>query len=170
MVRFLFAALVILLCSCGRYPESYAPPAQFQPGAGPSPNVIVDFADPEATEHIVKDIDAHVHGSWVWTAQRPTVKLMTLSNQNVKLMVDFTLSDQTFLQTGPVELTFQVNDRNLDKVRYDAPGHKHFEKPVPSDWLTAEKEATVSVAIDKLYAGDDGSRFGFILSRIGFTR
>jgi hypothetical protein len=64
-----------------------------------------------------------------------------------------------------------VNGRLLDKVRYTTPGYKHFEKLIPSEWLTTDVESTVSVSIDKLYvAPQDGAKFGFILSRIGFLQ
>ena len=44
-----------------------------------------------------------------------------------------------------------MNGRPLDKVRYTRPGVKHFEKPVPSDWLSADAETTVAMSVDKLY-------------------
>ena len=75
-----------------------------------------------------------------------------------------------FEQTGPVELTFVVNTRQLDKVRYTTPGDKHFQKPIPEDWLTTEIESTISIAIDKMYVGEDGKKFGFILSSAGFVQ
>jgi hypothetical protein len=47
---------------------------------------------------------------------------------------------------------------------------KHFEKPVPPEWLTPESESTITVKVDKLYvAPDDGAKFGIIFSRIGLT-
>ena len=160
--------LVVASCSCGPYPE-YPPPAQFQSGA-PNPDLIVDFGQPEAGTHIVKDIDPFIHQSWVLTKQEPTLKILAISNQNMKLRVDFTLLDDALRETGPVKLTFRVNGHDLDTVRYETPGHKRFEKPVPSDWLIPETEATVAVRIDKLFPTPDGTKYGFILSRIGFAR
>jgi hypothetical protein len=86
------------------------------------------------------------------------------------LAADFTLWPQAFQQTGPVELSFSVNGKLLDKVRYTLPGYKHFEKSVPADWVTANQEATIAVTIDKLYVHTDGTKYGFILSRIGFVQ
>ena len=64
-----------------------------------------------------------------------------------------------------------VNGRTLDKIQYSTPGEKHFEKPIPADWLVTDVESTISINIDKLYiAPQDGEKFGFILSRIGFSR
>ena len=158
---------MLFLCGCEHYPESYPPPAQFA-GGRPNPEVMVDFGEPGAAGHIVKDIVPFVHGSWVWTGKQPTLKILAVSTEGMKLQADFALWDDGFKQTGPVALTFKVNDRDLDTVRYDTPGLKHFEKAVPSGWLSSGLEATVSITADKVYTAADGKQFGFILSRIGF--
>lgn len=134
--------------------------------------MLVEMSDAGASWHIVKDIDPAGPGDqWRWTKQNPTVKILAVTTENLKLTVDFALWDVAFRQTGPVELTFQVNGRMLDKVRYTTPGAKHFEKPIPPEWLGSDVESMVSVGIDKLYtAPQDGAKFGFILSRIGFSR
>ena len=170
MVRLFLATLTVLICSCNRYPESYAPPQQFNSPGGPDPNLIIDFGQPEAATHIVKDIDPFVHVNWVLTRQEPTLNIIAMSNQGMKLRVDFTLLEDSLRQTGPVQMTFRVNGKTLDEVRYDRPGHKIFETSVPADWLIPEHENTVSIGIDKLFTAEDGTPYGFILSRIGFTR
>ena len=44
---------------------------------------------------------------------------------------------------------------------------KHFEKPIPADWVTSATESMVSVNIDKLWVSpEDGARFGFILTKL----
>jgi hypothetical protein len=54
-------------------------------------------------------------------------------------------------------------------VRYTTPGQKHFEKPVPRDWLPTGAEATLAIKLDKMYKSpSDGAQFGIILQRIGF--
>jgi hypothetical protein len=169
LVRILLATLTVILCSCNRFPDSYSPPKQF-PGGGPNPDLIVDFGQPEAATHIVKDIDPFVHVNWVLTGKEPTLKILAISDQNMKLLVDFTLLDDSLRKTGPIELTFQVNGKVLDKIRYERAGNKRFEKDVPADWLIAEKENTVAIGVDKLFPTDDGTKYGFILSRVGFTR
>jgi len=134
--------------------------------------MMVDMSAPDASWHVVKDIEPGSTGDlWRWTKQNPSLKILATTTQNLKLSVDFTLWDVAFRQTGPVELTFLVNGRTLDKIRYATPGQKHFEKPIPPEWLTTDVESIVSVAIDKLYiAPEDGEKFGFILSRVGFDR
>jgi hypothetical protein len=173
--RILFILLAGALCSCERYPESYPPPEQRHPveGLNPDPaSMMVEMSAPDASWHFVKDIEPGSTGDqWRWTKQNPSLKILATTTQNLKLRVDFALWDVAFRQTGPVDLAFLVNGRTLDKIRYTSPGQKHFEKPIPPEWLTTDVECIVSIAIDKLYiAPQDGEKFGFILSRIGFER
>jgi len=117
---------------------------------------------------IVKDIDGSSPGvPWRWTRQEPTVKVLVLSAENIKFSTDFAIWDDGFKITGPVEISFLVNGKLLDKVRYTTPGTKHFEKPVPADWLEGDI-ATVAMSVDKPYiAPRDGAKFGVILARMG---
>lgn len=165
---------VALLCGCERYPDSYPPPEQRNPieRANPGPfSMMVEMSSPDADLHIVKDVEPGSTGDlWRWTGQQPTVRVMAVTTDKLKLSCDFALWDEAFKQTGPVEISFTANDHLLEKVRYTSPGTKHFEKPVPVGWLTTDVESTVSARIDKVYtAPADGKKFGFILVRIGFV-
>lgn len=171
--RIAVAILALLLCSCERLPESYPPPEQRRPWAlTPDPAaMMVEMNDPDVSLHIVKDIYEAGSVPWRWSGKRPTVKVLVYATDNVKLSADFALWDEGFKHTGPLELSYFVNDRLLDKVKYTSPGYKHFERPVPPDWLSAAAESTVSIDVDKVYvAPQDGAKFGIILTRIGFLR
>jgi len=127
--------------------------------------VSMDSADSD--QLIIKDI--YPGGMpWRWTSQEPTIRVPLLSTENLKFSVDFTLWDETFKVTGPVEISFLVNNKLLDKVRYDTSGSKHFEKPIPPDWLTGNSEAALALSIDRVFvAYRDGSKFGVVLTRLG---
>jgi hypothetical protein len=164
--------LALCLTGCDRLPESYAPPEQRHPveGYNPGPDpMMVAMSDPDASQHIVKDIYPPNNPAWRWTGQNPTVQLPVLSNENMKVNAEFLIWEVSFPQTGPLEITFLVNGRQLDKVRYTAPGLKHFEKPVPAEWLAVNTNATLAMYIDKLYVTPrDGLKFGVILTHMGF--
>ena len=135
--------------------------------------MVVNMSDPNADLRFVKDIEPVPQGgsTWRWTGQQPTVKLLAYTTESLKLRVDFTLWPVALQQTGPVELTFMVNDRVLDKVRYTKPGYQHFEKQIPPDFLMTDVESTVSIRIDKMYvAPEDKKKFGFILTSVGFVQ
>jgi len=161
---------LLCLTACDRLPESYPPPEQ-QPPVGDLdavPNaMMVSMDSPDSDRLIVKDIYAGGM-PWRWTRNEPTVRVPLLSTENLKFSVDFTLWDETFKVTGPVEISFLVNGELLDKVLYATSGSKHFEKPVPADWLRGNEEATLALSIGKVYVSyRDASKFGVILTRLG---
>jgi hypothetical protein len=134
--------------------------------------MMVAMSDADAPLYFVKDIDleAPAGSPWRWAGPQATLKILALRTVNLKLSVDFTLWPTAFEQTGPVELAFLVNERQLDKVRYTTAGDKHFQKPIPAEWLTTETESAISISIDKMFVGADGKKFGFILSSAGFVQ
>jgi hypothetical protein len=177
MVRpapFALLALVMFLAACDRLPESYPPPEQRHPveGFNPGPDsMMVQMSDPDASLYIVKDIYNPGDPSWRWTSQNPTVKMLVVSTENLKFQADFAVWDDSFKVTGPLEIAFLVNGRPLDKVRYTTPGVKHFEEPVPADWLSADSDTTLAMYVDKLYVSPhDGMKFGVILVRLGLKK
>lgn len=130
---------------------------------------MVEMSDPEVSAHFVKDIYPQSDPSWRWTGQNPTLQLLLLFTDNLKFNADFALWEDGFKVTGPIDVSYWVNGRFLDKVHYTSPGDKHFEKPVPPDWLSTDSETTVAMSCDKLYVSPkNGIKFGLILVRIGF--
>lgn len=155
-------------------PEPYAPPEQRQTFENFRPyrvTRVVEMSDGDAAEHFVRDISGAGTANWRWVGQRPTVRVMLRSNQDLIYTIDFTIAGATFQDTGPVTLSFYVNDHLLDKVRYTSFGPHHFEKKVPADWVETNKEATVAAEIDKVWVSkDDGAKLGFLLTRIGLKQ
>ena len=173
LIRTAFSLLGLLcLAACDRLPETYPPPEQRQPVAGVNVGpdaMMVSMEGNDADAFFVKDIYGPFGAApWRWSKQEPTVKVLVVSNENVRFSADFAIWDEGFKSTGPLEISFLVNGKLLDKVRYTTPGDKHFEKAVPADWLTENAEATVALRVDKLYvAPRDKAKFGVILSRMG---
>jgi hypothetical protein len=171
----LLPLLSLALCACQSQPETYAPPVQRQPFENFRPyrsTRIVKMSDGDATARIVRDVDAGLAGgSWRWTGQHPTIRVPGGPVENLVYVIDFTLPQVTFKDTGPVTLSFYVNDHLLDRVRYSAPGVQHFEKRVPDGWAQEGQEATVGAEIDKIWTSpEDGKRLGFILTSMGLKQ
>jgi hypothetical protein len=164
----------IFLAGCDRLPESYPPPEQRHPvegyNLGPEA-MMVEMSDADANLHIAKDIYNPGGAPWRWSAQNPTVKTLAISTEHLKFRADFSIWNDSFKITGPVEVAFLVNGKPLDKIRYTAPGEKHFDEPVPADWLSPDTETTLALFVDKLYvAPTDGKKFGVILVRMGLAQ
>jgi hypothetical protein len=161
------------LCACQNMPEPFAPPVQrpvFEEYHSEFVN-IVNMGDADAPAHFVQDISPLAEGSdlsWRWCRQRPTVKVRVKAADDLKYTIDFFVTDATFRDTGPVTISFYVNQHLLDRVQYTAPGRLHFEKPVPPGWVTPRQDTLLAASIDKTWDSKErGERLGFILVRIG---
>jgi hypothetical protein len=173
MAGSVLAGGVFALTSCQEFPPAYPLPEQ-----RPAFDVfkthsarMVNMGDTDAESRFVRDISSELDGSWRWSLARPAVRIRVRADQNLKYKIDFTLPDVTFKDTGPVTITFTVNDHVLDRILYTRAGEEHFEKPVPPQWMEAGKDAIVGAEIDKLWTSQrDGKQFGFIITRIGLTQ
>jgi len=160
--------------ACQNMPGPFAPPVQRQPLADFRPyriSGIVNMSDADAQTRFVQDITGLQAATWRWTGKRPTVRVMTRSTENLKYTIDFAIVEATLATTGPVTVTFLVNDRVLDRARYTHAGSQHFEKPIPAGWVTAGEDVTVGAEVDKLWVPADNSpKLGMILVRMGLTQ
>ena len=170
----LWGALGGFLCGCGGLPESYAPPPQRPVFEAPAGSVrVLDMADSDAETHFVEDISPGLEAStWRWTGKRPTIRMFPGTTQRLSYYIDFAIAGNTFTQTGPVTLSYFVNDHLLDRVRYAAPGRLRFEKPVPADWIHANEYTILAAEIDKPWmpAKRDAKPLGFILVSLGLKQ
>jgi hypothetical protein len=131
------------------------------------------MADADAESHFVQDIDASLQGNtWRWTGKRPTIRLHPNTNQKMVYSIDFALAGPTLEQTGPVTLSFFVNDHLLDRVRYATAGRQRFQKPVPAEWVEPDENVTLAAEIDKVWTPPqpDGAHLGFILVSLGLEQ
>lgn len=173
MLRALAGAFFALgLTGCQNLPPPYPPPAQFVPFETFRPYRVartVNVAEPGAAAHFVSGILPPA-GGWSWTNKRPTVKVKTNGTENVHYMIDFSIADVTLKATGPVTVTFLVNDHLLGTQLYDKSGQRHWEKAIPSAWLQPNSETLIGAEVDKVWVSpNDGVELGMILSSIGLV-
>jgi hypothetical protein len=170
----LVCAAVLIEVSCQNTPEPFAPPVQRPPLEDFRPyriSTIVDMSNEEAQTHFVQDFTSIAAPNWRWTGLRPTVRVRVSSAENLRYTIDFAIAEATFQVTGPVTVSFLVNDQMLDRALYNHAGNQHFEKAVPAGWVTAGQDATVAAEVDKAGAtAADGTKLGMILVRIGLTQ
>ncbi len=129
---------------------------------------VVKFSEGDMSR-VVADILTPAAG-WSWTGKRPTVKIRLQGRKQVHYEMDFAVADATFKQTGPVTVTFFVNEHALESILYSKPGPQHYEKAVPLEWIKADTDNLVGAEVDKFFTSpDDGVKLGLILNRIGLT-
>jgi hypothetical protein len=169
-------SLALLLTGCVSIPDTYRPPIERKPMVGGSSHAklreFIEMSNAAAPDHIVNGISGKVEaGAWRWTDERFTLMFRVASVEGNKLVLEFTVPAETFAQTGPFQITYAVNGRVLDKVLYDSPGDKRFEKAVPPGNLRKDAENFVVAELDKAYVAEpDQKRLGVILFRAGFIR
>lgn len=172
--RLFIASIAVLVSSCQNMPEPYAPPVQRQPFEEGRPHRMqrmVSMSDGDWLSHRVQDLPSSEPSPWKWTGQKPTIKVVPRTNQGLRYVIDFSIAEATLKDTGPVTLTFLVNDHALESVRYTAPGDYHYEKAVPPGWVEPQKDTLLAASINKVWiAPADGAKLGFILTRIGLTQ
>ena len=171
--RFLILALLAALAGCVKIPDSYAPPMQRKPMDTIEPSTSKFFlrmSDATASNNIIGDINESIEcSSWRWTKRKPTMRFQLKRVKDQVFKADLSIADQTIKDTGPVTITFVVNDHELARVTYTKAGHQPFEKAVPAEWLHAVGDNIVSMEIDKMWtAPADGVELGYILASAGF--
>ena len=171
----LLPAAALLLAGCVNIPDTYAPPIQRHPQYRPEGGAAGHFmtmAGPNPEDFIVRDVLPGDPGSaWRWTGKRPELRFQLQFTHDLRFLMDLSIPETTFAQRGPVTISYFINGRLLDKVRYDQPGQVQFTKPVPAEWLRTDAPNLVAAEVDKVWvAPADGAQLGFILSRAGFVQ
>ena len=173
--HFLFPiALLLLLTACSRTPDIYQPPIQRKPLMGPDAHIgaFVNMSDPTADAFIVRDMSRTTEGgSWRWAYRHPQLRFYLRGIDKLHFVMDARLAENTFHETGPVTLTIQINGHDFDKILFDKPGDRHYDKPVAASFLQPHSENFVSFETDKQWTSkEDGAVLSFVLTRAGFIK
>ena len=159
------------LCACRQVPEWYAVPEQRPNFEDPERwERMIRMTDVDARDYFVADIFDPLAANWRFTGQRPAIRLTPPPRGQRKYRIEFVIPEVFFKVTGPVALTFLVNERLLDRRRYAAAGAYVFEKDVPPEWISGG-EVRLGAEIDKTFSSKADSRaYGFLLIAIGLKR
>lgn len=165
------AALMVALTACSRGPQSYAPPRQWpSPTDASGLGHFIAVADPSAPRYIVRDVRELEGDHHRWTGRRPELRFRLPVVKGLKLSTDFGIHPDMMKETGPVTVVFLVNGRELDKVRYEAAGDKHYEKAVPEEWLRTDSDTLVALDVDPVWKSPHGlGDHGVGLMTMGFV-
>ena len=169
------AAGLCLLSGCVSLPEFFPPPPQRQPVERVllvRDQPLLDMGSPTVERYFVSDIDRGPQmASWRWTGKQPSIRIPLKSTENFRYLMEFAIADSTFKDTGPLTITYKVNDHVLDKVRYDTSGRRTYEKPVPATLLNPLGDNILSAELDKTWRSPtDGHELGIILIRFGLAQ
>ncbi len=163
---------VIALVGCSSSPETNGPNIQKAAApVEPPTKPLITMNDPNAKAYFVKDVsDGADAGGWRWTFDRPELRFFLKKTEGIHAVADFSIAGDTMKTTGPVTVSFFVNDKLIGKEKYTKAGTYHFDKPVPADLLSADKATTFALEPKPIWvAPGDGKHLGLILVRAGFV-
>lgn len=172
MRRLILIGLALAGAGCGNRIQWYAPPAQRASLSLPSSlpfGYFVAMSDPNAAAYIVGGFRDQSEGVWRWTHEHPVLQFYVPRVPRLRFLMDLTFPEQTFAQTGPVELVIRINGREFDRVRYTKPGSDKYARETPWEWLHPDGINTVALDPDKVAVRPGGERLGFVLTRAGFV-
>jgi hypothetical protein len=165
---------LLLATACSRTPDIYQPPIQRKPLTGPEGHLgqFVNMSDLAADAFLVSDFSRTTEaGAWRWAYRHPRMRFYVRGADRLHFVMDAGVAGNTFQDTGPVTLTIQINGHEFDKILYDKPGLRHYDKPVPVALLQPHSENFVSFETDKQWVSkEDGAVLSFVLGRAGFIK
>ncbi len=168
-----FSPLLLLTSGCVSQPQTYAPMEDRRPlnvEVASTLNTYLRMNDPAASRHFVRDIRSWTEeDTWRWTGQRPTLMLAAPKLKGVRFNADVTVSEASFREPGPVSIAVIINGHELGQWRFDSPGHRVLDFPIPDGWLRTDIENIVEMPINKTFVapGDDIRPRGFVLTSVG---
>jgi hypothetical protein len=170
-MRLWIALVPLVWLGCARIPDLH-PPEQ-RPAAPASWELdppLAEMGAADAAEYIVRDVGAgEKGGAWRWTFERPELRFILNSTRGQRFQADFGVIAATLAQTGPITVSFEVNGRLLGRIRCATPGDRHFEQPVPAEWLSTREYTRVAIQVDPLFVAENGVKLGVPLHRAGFV-
>lgn len=175
MFRSLFLPVlsVAVWAGCGSLPRSWPPPEQRQPLLVPPAKGLgyyVSMSDPNSSDYVVQGIADRTEAPWRWAYEHPVLRFLVPDVGRLQFVLDFSLPERTFRQTGPVTLTFTMNGKFFDRARFDKPGQLHYSHAVAPEFLHRNSENVVAIDPDPVWVSKaDGGKLGFIISRAGFA-
>lgn len=133
------------------------------------PYVAMGAAD--AGRYVTRGVDPEIHGgTWRW-AHRDVELQFDLASLDLRtLVVEATVPDIMFKDTGPVKIAVSVNGHPLDTMVFDTFGPQTLRKTVPAEWLKKGEPVRVQLVSDHEWMAPEKVAYGFILSSAGFVQ
>lgn len=173
-MRFTASLAAILLVSCGGPPDVYAPAIPRKPidvYGTDAMSAFVRMNSADAPVSIVHDIAPAVQaGAWRWASQHAELRFFLPSASGWNAKVEYSVARAVLEETGPLTMTFFVNNAKIDSVRHESDGRFVWQKPVPESILVAGGMNYLRIETDKSGHDAGGHPISFILTAAGFVR
>jgi len=118
---------------------------------------VADMSRPDGPAHLLRDFLAiGEFPDRAWAAEKPALVLRVPEAARPEFVVDFLVHSQVLAQVGPQTLTFRLNGKALEQIRYDTEGRRAYRGPVPAGWLRPGSLALVEIEADKCFVFTPG--------------
>ena len=130
----------------------------------------VELHGPVREKHLLHDINSPSAGEeWVWAFERPAFVFSVPKRPGVTFRMELEIADTTLRTTGPVQITFWLNGKQLAKRTYDAPRKYVVEQQVPPELLREDGVAILETTQDKYYISTgDKQKLSYLFHAGGF--
>jgi hypothetical protein len=130
----------------------------------------VRMNDALAADYIVRDISEFVQGGWRWAFDRPELQFFLAKTDHLELEVDYSIAGDILKNTGPVTVSFFLNDKAVGSMRCVKEGQYKFIQPAPPELLSVNEIATVGMEMKPVWVSPkDGQHLSIILTGAGFV-
>jgi hypothetical protein len=130
----------------------------------------VRMDDARAADYIVRDVSEFAQSGWRWTFDRPELQFFLAKTEHLELEVDYSIAGDIVKDTGPITVSFFLNNRAVGSMRCAKEGQYKFIQPVPAHLLSANEIATVGMEMKPVWVSPkDGQHLGIILIGAGFV-
>ncbi len=168
-VLLLIAACVIALPGCKRKEKVPVQLTEEETSAGLVS--MVQVADPQASQQLLKGWHGVEQGAWRWTMGQFSVLLrppQTAATKGAVLQLKLAVPDPVIAKLQSITLSAKVNDVALAPESYTKPGEYTYSREVPAKALQGEA-AEVQFTLDKVLppGAADARELGVIVSLVG---
>lgn len=120
---------------------------------------------------IVRDVASDLQaGAWRWASRHAELRFFLNTAQGWKAKVDYSVPRAAVENSGPLTLTFLVNNTPIDTVPHMRDGRFVWERPVPPAILVANGMNYLRIEADRSINQAGGQPVSFILTAAGFVR
>ena len=128
------------------------------------------MADPRAEAFLVSGVGALEGRQWRWTTDDAHLRFHVLQAKGMDALLEFSITDITFAQTGPLRLEVLVNRQPLGKQVFPSPGEKMLRLPVPASMLKQDADNDLELQVENPWiAPADHAKLGVLLRAAGFV-
>lgn len=153
------------LWGCARYPAPGPPPEQYP--AEPARHYAF-LGREQAGRFVVSGVEPETHeGEWRWTGRRAALRFRLDETEGLQFRVEMKIPPE-LAAAGARRMAVRIGPHELGAIPLTGAGYMVWEKPVPAEWLSRDRDVEASLEADRAWKQGAEER-GVMLMSAGFT-